>query len=831
MIIVKNIYFDRKYTPDHGDAVTTPQPVVSWTVTGGDGLYQTSYRLTVTDGEKTVYTASADTDGQTVRVSETLPTDRELLFTVTVTANDGQTSSGSRTAVCARELSAPWICAKTVRPNAPVDFFRDITVNKPVSDAYLYCCGIGYQAAYVNGISLLDDYSPAFSDYTKTCYYKLYVVSGLLREGENRLSVTVADGWRHIDSRFVERNLGGRTIEFDGVPCLSAELHIRYEDGDEEFIKTGEDWSCVYGQTTYSNIFDGETVDETAEPTAPKNAKLYDGEPLGTRRLQLLQDTDSTTYKAVSVLKVGDRYVFDFGQNIAGVVYLSAEGLKRGDKVTLLYGEMLNADGTVYTAPLREAKCTDVFISSGKDTERFSPRFTFHGFRYVEVTGLPFADKDSVHAVAFYTGMTQKYEYNNFDCGSPLVNRIHYNAYMTERNNMMSILSDCPQRDERMGWLNDATVRFEETPYNFDIGAMFPKIVRDVLDAQRENGMIGCTAPFIFGQLPADPVCSSFLIAAERAYMFTGNTDVIREGFEGFERWEKVLLDRSDDYIVNYSYYGDWAAPSYACVTEEFACSAVTPGILMSTGYSYFNCRLLEKFSNILGYTEKEKYYKETAEKIADAFCRKWVDTETGVIECGSMGAYAFALRLGILPEKCRKAAARHMRDDLVSRNYMFTTGNLTMKYLFEMLAEYGYIEEAWKLLHKTDYPSFGYEINHGATTVWERFELKKNPDMNSHNHPMYGASDGFLHEYIAGVKITGAGCRHIRVKPYMPKDLYYCRDVITTLLGDVEVKWIVEFGKRILYLNIPFGMTADVDFCGVKKTVTSGSHVFSIDL
>ena len=559
--------------------------------------------------------------------------------------------------------------------------------------------------------------------------------------------------------------------------------------------------------------------------------ELYDGEPLGTRRLQLLQDTDSTTYKAVSVLKVGDRYVFDFGQNIAGVVYLSAEGLKRGDKVTLLYGEMLNADGTVYTAPLREAKCTDVFISSSKDTERFSPRFTFHGFRYVEVTGLPFADKDSIRAVACFTGMTGKYEYNNFDCGSPLVNRIHYNAYMTERNNMMSILSDCPQRDERMGWLNDATVRFEETPYNFDIGAMFPKIVRDVLDAQRENGMIGCTAPFIFGQLPADPVCSSFLIAAERAYAFTGNEDVIREGFEGFEKWEKVLLDRSEDYIVNYSYYGDWAAPSYACVTEEFACSAVTPGILMSTGYSYYNCRLLEKFSNILGYADKEKYYKETAEKIADAFCRKWVNTETGVIECGSMGAYAFALRLGILPEKCRKAAARHMRDDLVSRNYMFTTGNLTTKYLFEMLAEYGYIEEAWKLLHKTDYPSLGYEINHGATTVWERFELKKNPDMNSHDHPMYGAIDGFFHEYIAGVKVTGAGCRRISVKPYMPEKLNYCRDVVTTLLGDIEVKWIVEFGKRILYLNIPFGMTADVDFCGVKKTVSSGSHVFTVDM
>ena len=231
----------------------------------------------------------------------------------------------------------------------------------------------------------------------------------------------------------------------------------------------------------------------------------------------------------------------------------------------------------------------------------------------------------------------------------------------------------------------------------------------------------------------------------------------------------------------------------------------------------------------MLGYADKEKYYAQTADKIADAFCRKWVDVKAGKIECGSMGAYAFALWLGILPKSCRKLAAKHMRDDLVGRDYKFTTGNLTTRYLYDTLAEYGYIEEAWTLLNRVAYPSIGFEINHGATTVWERFELKKDPGMNSHNHPMYGAVDYFMHAYLSGVKITGAGCRRIRVKPYMPKDLYYCRDVITTLLGDIEVKWIVEFGRKVLYLTIPFGMTADVDFCGIKRTVGAGSHVINV--
>ncbi len=829
MIKINGIYFDRKYSGEKifEKRMTSRKPVISWSCTGGDGLTQAGYEIEIRDGEKTVYKYAKETAEQTfVYDGEPLPVDKELTVFVTVICSDGQKDTAESMFLCAGTLDAPWICAAEDRANVPVIFSKRIEIKKPVKSAYLYCCGIGYYRAEIDGCEVLyDDYAPAFSDYTKTCYYNVYEADDLKRTGFHDIEITVADGWRRISSAFVEKNLGGRKIEFDGVPCLSAEIRIYYEDGDKEIISTGEDWSYNYGHITYSNIYNGEHVDMTAVPTEKRAAALYDGK-LGVRRFQTLQPVSFDRFDCVSCFKTGEGYVYDFGQNIAGYVRLCIPKLSRGDKVTLKYGEMLNGDGTIYTAPLREAECTDVFISGG-DEFVFEPQFTFHGFRYVQISGLPYPNKDSITAYAVFSGIDGG---PGFECGSPLVNRIHWNSYMTERDNMLSILSDCPQRDERMGWLNDATVRFEETPYNFDIGAMFPKIVRDVLDAQRENGMIGCTAPFIFGQLPADPVCSSFLIAAERAYAFTGNTDVIKEGFEGFERWEKVLLDRSDGYIVNYSYYGDWAGPSYACVTEEFACSAVTPGILMSTGYSYYNCKLLKKFAEILGYKEKALYYAELCDKIAAAFNEKWVNVETGEIECGSMGAYVFALWLGILPENVRPLAAKRMRDDLVEREYKFTTGNLTTRYLYDMLAEYGYINEAWTLLNRVEYPSIGFEINHGATTVWERFELKKNPDMNSHNHPMYAAVDYFLHAYLAGIKITGAGCTRISVKPYMPDGLCYCRDTVRTVLGDIEVRWTVEFGRKSLYLTVPFGMTADIDFCGVKKTVGAGSHVIGVD-
>ena len=831
MFKIISVFFDRKANDHYDNFYTTRKPVISWQCAGGDGLTQTGYETEISDGNKVLFTYKSDSAEQTfVYAAEPLPYDKELTLNLTVSASDGQSDTVTRTFYCAGELNAPWICAPEDRPNVPVIFSKEINIAKPVKTAFVYCCGIGWHDARIDGSRLFPAYSPAFSDYSKTCYFNFKRVGAYCEKGKHEITITVADGWRRISSNFVEKHLGGRKIAFDGVPCLSAELHIYYKDGTSEIIQTGEDWLCCYGKITYSNIYNGERVDMRKRNTKKKNAKLYGGK-LGKRVFQTLQPARGKIIGCDSCFKTKDGYVFDFGKNIAGYAEITAS-VPRGEKIVMTYGEMLNEDGTVYTAPLREAECRDEFISDGKGYYEYGPEFTFHGFRYVQVKGIPNAEKENICATPFFTNLEYRTSDDaRFECGSPLVERIHKNAYMTERANMLSILSDCPQRDERMGWLNDATVRFEETPYNFDIGAMFPKIVRDILDSQKDNGMIGCTAPFIFGQLPADPVCSSFLIAAERAYAFTGNKEIIEEGFEGFEKWEKVLLDRSDGYIVDYSYYGDWAAPAYACVTDEFACSAVTPGILMSTGYSYYNCKLLQKFSQILGYEDKAAYYKDLSDKIAAAFNEKWVNVQSGETECGSMGLYAFALWLGILPEECRAKAAKRMRDDLVNRDYKFTTGNLTTKYLFDMLAEYGYIEEAWKLLNRTEYPSIGYEINHGATTVWERFELKKNPDMNSHNHPMYGSVDYFLHAYLAGVKITAPGCTRISVKPYMPKDLYYCKDVIPTVLGDIEVKWTVQFGMKNLYLTIPFGMTADIDFCGVKKTVKSGSHVINVKI
>jgi alpha-L-rhamnosidase len=383
-----------------------------------------------------------------------------------------------------------------------------------------------------------------------------------------------------------------------------------------------------------------------------------------------------------------------------------------------------------------------------------------------------------------------------------------------------------------MGWMNDATVRFEETPFNFETGAMFRKIVRDIRAGQREDGAISCTVPYaVFGSFPADPVCSSYLVAAWQNYLHNGDLETIRENFEGFAAWENCLLNHSDDYIVNYSYYGDWAGPAYACEGNDGAKSVVTPGIFMSTGYSYYNCTLLSKFARLLNMEERAQEYDALAGKIRQAILDKWYDASSAKMATGSEACQAFALWLGIIPESDCFRAAKLMRDDLVARDYRFTTGNLCTRYMLDMLSAYGYEDDAYALMTREEYPSFGFMIQQEATTVWERFELKKQPGMNSHNHPMYGAADSWLYTALLGIKPTGAGFETLTIAPKIPAKLMSAQGNLDTVKGRINVKWVKRYGGVHLYIDLPAGVTATVLFGREEKTLTGGTHHLSMAL
>ena len=850
MIYIKRIYIDGtpvsfvdpmicEFSPRHAT------PVISWAVGGGNpDDKQVAYTLTVRrDGETLWSSGRVETARQSSPLADMpFPAGTFAEITVTVESEAEATEPRSVTLFngCLDTFPGEWITSAEDQGERVLRFHKSFTAQKPVKAATMYYCGLGYHRLEINGYEPLnvDRLDPAHSNYTKTCYYKVVpdIAGYLSPSGENRLEIKVAPGWRKNGTDFMWGMLGERKIEFYGDSILWACLHLVYEDGTTEDIVTDPSWECALDPRTAS-IFNGETFDAALNVPFDECDKLpvkIASSPGGEMRPMILQPIQTHgSYAPVEITtpKPGV-FVVDFGQNVAGVVCLHRlpSNMAAGHTITMVHTEELNEDGTVYTDILRGAAQTDTYVAAGDKRDRawWIPEFTYHGFRYCQITGLDRLETEDICALLIHTDLEN---HSSFTCGSPIVNAIQDALVMTERDNMHSILTDCPQRDERMAWMNDATVRFEETPYNFDASRIFPKILQDIKNEQRAEGQFTCCAPYIYGGLPADPVCSSYLVAAKQALMHYGEIGSVDEFFEGMAAWEDYLLSRSPDGTVDYSYYGDWAGPAYACITEEFACSAVTPGEVMSTGYSYYNCKLLADFACRTGRGEAEALYTEKAEYVRKAFLAKWFDPETAKVATGSMGCQAFALWLGILPAEYEAKAAQVMRNDLVERNYKFTTGNLNTRYLMDMLTKFGYVDDAWRVITSEEYPSFGFMLQNEATTIWERFEMKKNPGMNSHNHPMYGAVGYWFYAYLGGIMPTEPGFARVSVKPYFPEKLLSCHAVVDTVMGEISVRWSKRYGKLYLFVQTPFGVTADVDFDGKVTTVGAGYHVFEKEL
>ncbi len=853
MIYVKEIYLDG--TPVLRSAADDPRPrmcefsprhatpALAWAVGGGGaGGRQAAYTLTAEIGGRVVLdTGRVATATQSCSLTGlAFPAGETATLTLTVEAEGGDCTQPATLSLYNGTLDSrrgEWITSPRDEGNRVLRFARDFVLDAPVRSAHLYYCGLGYHEARINGEAtdevLLD---PAHANYEKTVYYRVTDVSeGFLFPGENRLELDVAPGWRKNGTDFMFSMLGERKIEFYGDSVLWADLAITLADGSTRHITTDEDWLCAPTART-SEIFNGESLDARLdlpfEELSPAPARVVEG-PRGEMRPMLLQPIrEMAAYAPVEITRPRPgMFVVDFGQNIAGVVQFTLPTpLREGQVITLTHAEELDEDGTLYTAPLRGAKQTDTYIASGREAagDTWTPRFTYHGFRYCAVTGLERLEPEMLCALLIHTDLENR---SSFRSGSAILNAIQENLLMTERDNMHAILTDCPQRDERMAWMNDATVRFEETPYNFDASRIFPKILADIRGEQRPEGQFTCCAPYIYGALPADPVCSSYLVAAREALMHYGELNAVDEFFDGMAAWEDFLLAHSPDGTVDYSYYGDWAGPAYACVSMEYAVNTATPGVLMSTGYSYYNCTLLADFARRTGRTEAERKYTAAAERVRKAFLGKWYDPGTAKVAGGSMGAQAFALWLGLIPEGDREAAARVMHEDLVAHDYRFTTGNLCTRYLMDMLAKYGYVDDAYAILTSEAYPSFGFMLQHEATTIWERFELKKDPGMNSHNHPMYGAVGYWFYAYLGGITPTEPGFARARVSPCFPKKLQSAHAVVDTLLGELSVRWHKKYGRLYLALSVPFGMEVDVDFGGQVRTVGAGYHALDREL
>ena len=839
MLRITNVYadFGRLKAYARSRYVEGNAPVVfSWSAENGlKNSYQAAFRLTLSAEGFSYDSGWVETRVQRHTADARLPEGVPVTLTLIVRDNFGNESAAYTNTIYNADVSwrAGWIGAKEPAEGRDLCFRREFSVKDGLKSAVIYACGIGWHKLYLNGAELdaaaLD---PAHTDYAKTCQYVMLPVDP--RAGVNCIAAEVASGWRK--NAFKDNDLGGgRRVGFMGEPMFTAMVKLTYADGETQWIMTDDTWQCGFG-ARFSDIFSGETYDAHlsrtgwTEPgfTGFDTAVTLPG-PGGKLKPMVLNPVlEHKRRKPIARWTLDDGTVIcDFGQNLAGVLCVKLPAkLSEGQVITLRHAEELTEEGELFTGPLRSAQATDRYIASGdgRDLDCFMPQFTYHGFRYASVNGL---DPDEIEAVELHTDLEKN---SCFRCGDPRATRLHEICVETERSNQHSILTDCPQRNERMGWMNDATVRFEETPYNFETGRMFTKLTRDIMDAQSADGAITCTAPFVYGSRPADPVCSSFLVAGRESLMHSGNIELIKEAFKAYENWENCLLAHSDGYIVNYGYYGDWAAPVYACITKSIgdgAASAVTPNEFMSTGYSYYNCTLLSGFARELNDGAAEKYWDDMAEKVKTALLDKWFDPEKLTVCTDSQACRVFALWLGILPGDAAERVAEMLRDDLRANDYRFTTGNLCTRYLMDVLTRFGYVDDAWALITKQTYPSFGYMLEQEATTVWERFELKKAPGMNSHNHPMYGAVDYWFYAYLCGIKPAAPDFAAFTVKPCFPEGLMSAQATVDTVKGPVSVRWVKRYEKTVLQLTVPFGTEACVDFGGKISVCGSGFWVF----
>lgn len=827
--------------------IESPAPMFSWACAVCGAEQQTAYTLRITRGEATVWETGwvQSAEQQCRYAGPALESGEIYTLTLCLRNADGTESLPAVRRFCMGRIAhwdAAWLTAEGAASDAVIDFVYDFSCDAPVESACLFVCGLGYHKVELNGKAVFDDpMNPAYSQYDRRCYYSVVPeLEKTIQPGKNRLAVRVAAGWRRPDS--ICYHLVQRIASYTGKTQLSAMLRIRLADGRILWHRTGTDWRYMPDVIAESDLFQGERREQArfilnwSRPETPLPNLLpvaLTTPPCEKLMPQTLAPIcTQERYAARSLCEIApDVWSADFGQNLAGVCRLKIpRNIPAGTTITLHHMEFLDEDGRLYLPQLRNAASIDTYVAvgGGMDPEYWQPEFTYHGFRYVEISGYPQPlTRGDLEAVSLYSDV---FSDAFFTCGEPLLNAIFHASLQGEKSNIHSVLTDCPQRDERMGWLNDATARFSFTPYIADVGRLFPKIVRDCMDVQDSDGSITCTAPFAFGCRPADPVCSSYLIAGWEAYLHTGNTEILAEGFEGFAAWNAFLRVHSDHGIVNYSYYGDWAAPSYACPNEEYAVSAVTPGILMSTGFYFYNSVLLSKIATLLHQPERAAAFEKEAASVRNAFLEKWYDPETGRVGTGSQGCQAFALWLDILPKSGRAAAAELLHRDLVEKEYRFTTGNLCTRFMLEMLSKYGYTEDAYTLLTREEYPSIGFMLQNEATTIWERFELKKNPLMNSHNHPMYGSLSRWFFACLAGLTPLEGGWKRFSCEPCFPEKLLSASAGVPTPYGDVTLRWVRRYGHRHIYLQVPHGTIACVKLPELgSMEVGSGFHHWEI--
>lgn len=744
------------------------------------------------------------------------------------------------------EWKGSWICAKEMASGAVPLFRREFTVEKLPERARVYLCGLGYCEAWINGRKLGDAFlDPGWTNYNKVVLYRVYDATEFLREGKNVFSAELGGGWLTLDHEAFEV-LIGRHPAWTSEPKMLCNIYL-----DGQCIATEADaaWMYADGPVRAQNLYDGEYYDASGEKKGyrlPSYQPIKEewkeaaaaGSPAGCLQSQIMPPIRMVREREPKYIEyIGEKenfsVVVDFGVNFSGWIRLTASG-EKGRKLRILYGETLNPDHSVNQLNLRMAKGEDI-LALGEGKTVYFPRFAYHGFRYVQIVMGENIVLEEVTGCEVHTDVKRA---GTFSCSDKMLNRIQKTVCHTELNNLHSVPTDCPQRDERLGWLNDMTVRFEEGLYNFDMLLFYEKWLQDIAVEQREDGAIPDTAPYFFGENPACHISSVYLLLPWMLYLFYEDRQILKRHYDGFKKYLLFKLgERDGNGLLPEKYLGDWAPPmteAYLGIGENSIPKNLTHSF-MTTCFLYYDCKTMEKIGTVLGKKEDVRMYGQEAEKVKADLNRSFLKAE-GYYDTGAQGCNLFALFLGVVPKDQKKQVLEHLLKDLVEkRKYHVTTGNQMTKFLYEMLNQEGLDGTAYRVAAADTYPSIGFMLKNGATTIWERWENLTGNHMNSHNHPMLGAFTVWFYKGLAGIRLDEAGNRRLRLRPAVIAELDFAEASHEFCWGTCSAKWERK-GQEVVYsFEIPWGMTAVLDLsnctCSCERILCNDAEVSKEEL